>query len=353
MLTGDDLTLFNKIKAAAESTSDMQKVECVNKFSTWKANLNDLKKKADQIAKDNKAIADATTAIDNANKALGTLNQEYQKFAAGYQVKETVEQIAADLAAYDATKVTATNAADWEAAAKAISERIEAVYVALYGFEVPVIEGLIAQAREELLTYSGDKATMADAITFQEGKLKKAKDDVDAYLKDPKKGKSQKDALLEDLDNIESALNGYIKAMKDVNGTNLDAVIVANLEAEVKVQEDILDAAPANYSTAIQTALAGEFKAIKDDITTLKAYITTHKDEMSAYQANAEAMLKDIKDAIVALKAKADDLKAKEEAAAAEQAQIALANTWKTAQGLLDDADEDIAFMKSVIFNIR
>ena len=347
LLTGDDLTLFNKIKAAAESTSDMQKVECVNKFSTWKANLNDLKKKADQIAKDNKAIADAKTAIDNANKALGTLNQKYQEFAAGYQVKETVEQIAADLEAYDATKVTATNAADWEAAAKAISERIEAVYVALYGFEVPVIEGLIAQAREELLTYSGDKATMAKAIDFQEGKLKKAKDDVDAYLKDPKKGKSQKDALLEDLDNIESALNGYIKAMKDVNGTNLDAVIVANLEAEVKVQEDILDAAPANYSTAIQTALAGEFKAIKDDITTLKAYITTHKDEMSAYQANAEAMLKDIKDAIVALKAKADDLKAKEEAAAAEQAQIALANTWKTAQGLLDDADEDIAFMKS------
>ena len=346
LLTGDDLTLFNKIKAAAESTSDMQKVECVNKFSTWKANLNDLKKKADQIAKDNKAIADATTAIDNANKALGTLNQEYQKFAAGYQVKETVEQIAADLAAYDATKVTATNAADWEADAKAISERIEAVYVALYGFEVPVIEGLIAQAKEELLTYSGDKATMADAITFQEGNFKKAKDDVDAYLKDPKKGKSQKDAL-KDLKLIESALNGYIKAMKDVNGTNLDAVIVANLEAEVKVQEDILDAAPANYSTDIQTALAGEFKAIKDDITTLKAYITTHKDEMSAYQANAEAMLKDIKDAIVALKAKADDLKAKEEAAAAEQAQIALANTWKTAQGLLDAADEDIAFMKS------
>ncbi|UPS44984.1 hypothetical protein M1D30_02110 [Prevotella sp. E15-22] len=341
-----DKDLLKKITDAANSGKAEDKAECVNKFSTWKTNLNDLKKKADQIAKDNKAIADATTAIDNANKALGTLNQEYQEFAAGYQVKETVEQIAADLAAYDATKVTATNAADWEKAAKAISERIEAVYVALYGFEVPVIEGLIDQAKEELLTYSGDKAAMAEAINTQEGNLKKAKDDVAAYLKDPKKGKSQKDAL-KALQLIESALNSYIKAMKDVNGTNLDAVIVANLEAEVKVQEDILNAAPANYSTAIQTALTDEFKAIKDDITTLRTYITTHKDEMSAYQANAEAMLKDIKDAIVALKAKADDLKAKEEAAAAEQAQIALANTWKTAQGLLDDADEDIAFMKS------
>ena len=351
LLTGDDLKLFNKIKAAAESTSDMQKVECVNKFSTWKANLNDLKKKADQIAKDNKAIADSKTAINNANEALNLLNDKYQKYAAGYQVKETVEQIAADLAAYDATKVTATNAADWEAAAKAISERIEAVYVALYDFEVPVIEGLIGQAREELLTYEkDDKATIADGITIQENKLKDAKAEVEKYLKDPKKGKSKKATLLEDLNTIESALNGFINTILKANGgeeTNLNAVIVANLEAEVKVQEDILNAAPANYSTAIQTALTDEFKAIKADITTLKTYITTHKDEMSAYQANAEAMLKDIKDAIVALTAKADDLKAKEEAAAAEQAQIALANTWKTAQGLLDDADEDIAFMKS------
>lgn len=351
LLTGDDLKLFNKIKAAAESTSDMQKVECVNKFSTWKANLNDLKKKADQIAKDNKAIADSKTAINNANEALNLLNDKYQKYAAGYQVKETVEQIAADLAAYDATKVTATNAADWEAAAKAISERIEAVYVALYDFEVPVIEGLIGQAREELLTYEkDDKATIAEGITIQENKLKDAKAEVEKYLKDPKKGKSKKATLLEDLNTIESALNGFINTILKANGgeeTNLNAVIVANLEAEVKVQEDILNAAPANYSTAIQTALTDEFKAIKADITTLKTYITTHKDEMSAYQANAEAMLKDIKDAIVALTAKADDLKAKEEAAAAEQAQIALANTWKTAQGLLDDADEDIAFMKS------
>ena len=351
LLTGDDLKLFNKIKAAAESTSDMQKVECVNKFSTWKANLNDLKKKADQIAKDNKAIADSKTAIDNANEALNLLNDKYQKYAAGYQVKETVEQIAADLAAYDATKVTATNAADWEKAAKAISERIEAVYVALYDFEVPVIEGLIGQAREELLTYEkDDKATIADGITIQENKLKDAKAEVEKYLKDPKKGKSKKATLLEDLKTIESALNGFINTILKANGgeeTNLNAVIVANLEAEVKVQEDILDAAPADYSTAIQTALTDEFKAIKADITTLKTYITTHKNEMSAYQANAEAMLKDIKDAIVALKAKADDLKAKEEAAAAEKAQADLANTWKTAEGLLTTADGKIAFMKS------
>lgn len=351
LLTGDDLELFNKIKAAAESTSDMQKVECVNKFSTWKANLNDLKKKADQIAKDNKAIADSKTAIDNANEALNLLNDKYQKYAAGYQVKETVEQIAADLAAYDATKVTATNAADWEKAAKAISERIEAVYVALYDFEVPVIEGLIGQAREELLTYEkDDKATIADGITIQENKLKDAKAEVEKYLKDPKKGKSKKATLLEDLKTIESALNDFINTILKANGgeeTNLNAVIVANLEAEVKVQEDILDAAPADYSTAIQTALTDEFKAIKADITTLKKYITTHKDEMSAYQANAEAMLKDIKDAIVALKAKADDLKAKEEAAAAEQAQADLAKTWENAEKLISDADGKIAFMKS------
>lgn len=348
LLTGNDLTLFNTIKTAAYSTSDTQRVKCVNTFSTWKANLNDLKKKADQIAKDNKAIANAKTAINNANEALGILNLKYQEFAAGYQVKETVEQIAADLEAYDATKVTATNAAEWEAAAKDISERIEAVYVALYGFEVPVIEGLIAQAKEELLTYAGaDKATMAEAITIQEGKLEKAEDDVAAYLKDPKKGKSQKAALLEDLDNIESALNGYIKAMKDANGTNLDAVIVENLNAEVATQQNILNKALNGYSDAIKAALDDDKIAIQNAINALTKYITDHADEMSAYQTNAEAMLQDIKDAIAELKAAAADLKAKEDAAAAEQAQIALANTWKTAQGLLDDAEEDIAFMKS------
>lgn len=346
-----DKGAFESIVAKATSTAAADRKDCVSNFASYKKTLNDLKAKADQIAKDNKAIADATTAINSANEALDLLNDKYQKYAAGYQVKETVEQIAADLAAYDAEKVTATNAADWEKAAKAISERIEAVYVALYDFEVPVIEGLIGQAREELLTYEkDDKATIADGITIQENKLKDAKAEVEKYLKDPKKGKSKKATLLEDLKTIESALNGFINTILKANGgeeTNLNAVIVANLEAEVKVQEDILNAAPADYSTAIQTALTDEFKAIKADITTLKTYITTHKDEMSAYQANAEAMLKDIKDAIVALKAKADDLKAKEDAAAAEQAQIALANTWKTAQGLLDDADEDIAFMKS------
>jgi hypothetical protein len=351
LLKDTDKGTFEGIVDKATSTAAADRKACVDNFASYKKTLNDLKAKADQIAKDNKAISDAQTAINSANFALYLLNDKYQKYAAGYQVKETVEQIAADLAAYDAEKVTATNAADWEKAAKAISERIEAVYVALYDFEVPVIEGLIGQAREELLTYEkDDKATIAEGITIQENKLKDAKAEVEKYLKDPTKGKSKKATLLEDLKTIESALNGFINTILKANGgedTNLNAVIVANLEAEVKVQEDILDAAPANYSTAIQTALTDEYKAIKADITTLRTYITTHKDEMSAYQANAEAMLKDIKDAIVALKAKADDLKAKEDAEAAEQALIALAQTWKTAEGLLTTADGKIVFMKS------
>ena len=346
LLTGDDLKLFNKIKAAAESTSDMQKVECVNKFSTWKANLNDLKKKADQIAKDNKAIADATTAIQTAKGEIAALLADYQTFAAGYEVKDAAEQIAENLKAYDATKVTATNAADWEAAAKAISERILAVYNDLYDKEVVAIEGLISMANEENLTYSGDNAAMTTAITAEEGKLTDAKTEVEKYLKDPKKGKSKQATLLYELKNIESALNGLIKTMTDANG-NLNATIKANLEGEVNTQQNALNKALDGYSNDIKTNLATDKAAIQTAINNLTTYIINHANEMSAYKANAEAMLQDVKDAIAQLKADAADLKVKEDADAEETAQTNLANTWKTAEGLLTTADGKIAFMKS------
>lgn len=346
LLTGDDLKLFNKIKAAAESTSDMQKVECVNKFSTWKANLNDLKKKAGQIAKDNKAIADAKTAIQTAKGEIAALLADYQTFAAGYEVKDAAEQIAENLKAYDATKVTATNAADWEAAAKAISERILAVYNDLYDKEVVAIEGLISMANEENLTYSGDNAAMTTAITAEEGKLTDAKAEVEKYLKDPKTGKSKQATLLYELKNIESALNGLIKTMTDANG-NLNATIEANLKGEVNTQQNALNKALDGYSNDIKTTLATDKAAIQTAINNLTTYIINHANEMSAYKANAEAMLQDVKDAIAQLKADADDLKAKEEADAAEKAQAYLANTWKTAEGLLTTADGKIAFMKS------
>lgn len=344
-----DKDLLKKITDAANSGKAEDKAECVNKFSTWKGNLNDLKAKADELYKNKQAREAAEKAIKDAETESATLLADYQNFKAGYEVKADVEKIAEDLKAYDDEKVTATNAADWEAAAKAISERILAVYNNLYDKEVVAIEGLIDQAREELLTYAGtdkEKADMAEAITIQENKLKDAKAEVEKYLKDPKKGRSKKATLLDDLDKIEDALNKLIATMTDANG-NLNATIKANLEADLATQQSDLNNALKGYSDDIQEALDNDKKAIQKAIGNLTDYIDDHAPEMSAYQANAEAMLQDVKDAIAQLKADAADLKAKEEAAAAEKAQADLANTWKTAEGLLTPADVKIAFMKS------
>ncbi|WP_288276280.1 hypothetical protein [uncultured Prevotella sp.] len=341
-----DKDLLKKITDAANSGKAEDKAECVNKFSTWKGNLNDLKAKADELYKNKQAREAAEKAIKDAETESATLLADYQNFKAGYEVKADVEKIAEDLKAYDDEKVTDANAVEWKAAAEAISARILEVYNNLYDKEVVAIEGLISMANEENLTYSGDNAAMTKAITAEEGKLKEAKTEVEKYLKDPKKGKSKKATLLDDLDKIEDALNKLIATMTDANG-NLNATIKANLKADLATQQSDLNNALKGYSDDIQEALDNDKKAIQKAIGNLTDYIDDHAPEMSAYQANAEAMLKDIKDAIAELKADAADLKAKEEAAAAEQAQIALANTWKTAQGLLDDADEDIAFMKS------
>lgn len=343
-----DKDLLKKITDAANSGKAEDKAECVNKFSTWKGNLNDLKAKADELYKNKQAREAAEKAIKDAETESATLLADYQNFKAGYEVKADVEKIAEDLKAYD-EKVTDANAVEWKAAAEAISARILEVYNNLYDKEVVAIVGLIDQAREELLTYAGtdkEKADMAEAITIQENKLKDAKTEVEKYLKDPKKGKSKKATLLDDLDKIEDALNKLIATMTDANG-NLNATIKANLEADLATQQSDLNNALKGFSDDIQEALDNDKKAIQKAIGNLTDYIDDHAPEMSAYQANAEAMLKDIKDAIAELKAAAADLKDKEDADAAAAAQDALDKTWKAIDDLLSAAEGQLAFMNS------
>ena len=340
-----DKDLLKKITDAANSGKAEDKAECVNKFSTWKGNLNDLKAKADELYKNKQAREAAEKAIKDAETESATLLADYQNFKAGYEVKADVEKIAEDLKAYD-EKVTDANAVEWKAAAEAISARILAVYNDLYDKEVVAIEGLISMANEENLTYSGDNAAMTKAITAEEGKLKDAKTEVEKYLKDPKKGKSKKATLLDDLDKIEDALNKLIATMTDANG-NLNATIKANLKADLATQQSDLNNALKGYSDDIQEALDNDKKAIQKAIGNLTDYIDDHAPEMSAYQANAEAMLKDIKDAIAELKAAAADLKDKEDAAAAAAAQDALDKTWKAIDDLLSAAEGQLAFMNS------
>lgn len=318
LLTGNDKTLFNTIKTAANSTSEDKKKQCVNKFSTWKGNLNDLKTTADRLAAEKAAKEAAETAIDNANGALDDLIADYQKFAAGYQVKETVEQIAADLAPYDKTKVTPSNAAEWKTAAEGISERIEAAYVALYDFEVPVLEGLIDKAKEELVTYSKpDKATISANVTTEETNLNDVKTAV-AKAPTAPGYKTKKSALLNDLKSIETNLYTEITKLTEGNQTNINQAIIDNLNNLIAVEQGRMTTslkllnvgANDKYYTPVvgalkyyqvTSAINSEKNAIEGSIDNLNDYIADHEDQIVSYEANAKAMLEDIKAAVTTL----------------------------------------------------
>lgn len=320
LLTGQDKGKFESIVAKANSTDDADRKACVSNFATYKSDLNNLKTKADQLAAEKAAKEAAETAIDNANGALTALTACYQLYAAGYQVKADVEQIAEDLKAYDKSKITASNAAAWKTAVEAISARIEAVYVALYDFEVPVLEGLIATAKEELLTYSkDDKADITANVTAEENNLKAVKEAV-AKPSTASGYKTKKNALI-DLKSIETNLNTEIKKLTDGNQTNINATIVAGLEAQIEVVEGrivdalknlnvglsgnqrhfYLDVKNVKQYYATTSAITAEKTAIENSIDDLDDYITDNADQIVAYEANAKAMLEDIKAAVTTL----------------------------------------------------
>ena len=352
LLTDNDKTSFDNIKsrvnsaAAATKITNSDRKSCVSNFTSWKNTLNDLKAKADQIAKDNATIAATVNAIQNAETVVSELSLDYINYAAGSQVKAAVEQIVEDLMQYDDEKVTIQNAAAWKTAVEAIVANVTTVYGNLYDAEVTAIEGLIAKAKEENLTYAGaNKATIANNITAEENKLKAVNEAV-ALASDKPGYKSKKTALQGDLKLIEKALNGYIKTMTDANETNLNGVIVENLNAQVDAQQKALNKSLdvlKNYTVpATLTATKAEIQDAIDGIDGLKGYITDHADEMASYQANAEAMLADITAAIEQLKADAQAEKVKQDEKAAADALAALNQTWKDAQQKIDLASEEI-----------
>lgn len=342
ILSGNDLNSYYDILDAAYYNG----AKCVANFASYKSTLNELKAKAQQIEKDNAAIAAAEAARTDAATALAGLQAAYPDFAAGHEVKATVEEIAKDLEAFNGD-VTVGNAADVKTGTEAISARVAAVYPVLYDAELVVIEGgadekgLIAKAKEENLTYGGDKAAMTTAINAQEANLKAAKDAVAANDKDPKTGKNRK-AALTDLKNIETALNGFIKTMADANDTNLDGVIKESLDAKVAAQQTALDnSLNALYGYSVPSKLTDTWNAIQFDIDEVEAYIYAHADEMAAYQANAEAMLADIEPQINDLKAAAEAEKVKQDEAAAAAALANLNNTWGKSEQLIQNANNN------------
>lgn len=345
-LEGSDKTSYINISNRVNSTEEKDKAFCVSNFSDLKASLNELMAKAEQKHKDNQAIADAKGVITDANNAATELSDDYINYGAGNTVKATIEQILADLAAYDKDKVTISNAADWKAAAAAIKGRVTAAWGALFDAEVTVIEGLISKAKEENLTYNGDKAAIATLIEVEEGKLTAAQTAVAKEVGKPGY-KTKKDALQGDLKNIEAALNGYIKVLTDANETNLNGVIVDNLNAQVNTQQTALNnSLNVLNGYTVPTALQAAKSDIQTAINQLKQYIIDHADAMASYQTNAEQMLTDIKTAIGQLTADAQAEKVRQDEANAAQALATLNNTWKAAQQLITVASGQISVMK-------
>ena len=371
--TPNDQDRYADIKYYANSTYAYYKAYCVTNFANWKAELNEIKAMADQLAADKAAIAAATTAINVANNALKALIADYPKFAAGYQVKADVEAIAATLQNYPIDGLNATNAADWEAAAKAIytpaagttleSGTIIDVYNKLFDAEVETINGLIATAKEENLTYSGgtpglsDKATISARISAQETALAAAQEAV-AKNPDETGYKTKKDALLNDLSGIELILNADIETMTTGNETNINDVIKANLEQLVNNQQDRLDVVLDDLQYGgycnvygywkpylVPSALNTDKVNIQKAIDALNQYIFDHASEIDAYQANAREMLQDITADITALANKVSDEKARQDKANENNGFSVLRNLWNTIQGSIDSAQDQIEWM--------
>ena len=333
-----DKTLYNQIGILIGTNP----AGCVTNFSTYKKNLNDIKARAAQVDIDQQNIADATTAITTANNDYKNLAAYYNTVAAGVAVKVEVETIQTELQAISGD-VTKDNAVEWkEKAVKISSEEIPTVYNNLFDAEVVVIEGtdgnggLIAKAREENITYSGDKAAMTTQINTQAEGLGVAKAAVE---KEPgTAGYKTKEEALADLKNIESAMNGIIKVITDANGTNLNDVVKEDLNNRKNtLQTNLNNSLNVLNGYTIPAALSTKKDNIQTSINNLGEYInTTHADEMVAYQENALAMITDIDDAIKALKDDAQTEKNKQDKQAADAAIANLNNTWNEAQGLID-----------------
>ena len=348
----------------------------VDNFARYKANLQRIKANADQIGADHQAINNATAAINTANGELAQLISDYQLFAAGYEVKATVDQIAADLEAHPAAGVTdATIAPTEQAAAEAISVRIANVYNDLFDAEVLAIENLITTAKQENLTYSGATPTKADLsgwITAEEGKWNLAKTAVTKATDDPAY-KTKHDALLDggyanNLKDVEANLNYYIKIMADANETNINNVIKGNLDDLVSTQQtrlynalrvlnvnlnwwentnQYIDIYGNGQDYTAPTDLTDRQNDINDDITDLFDYIYDHRNEMVAYEANVKAMLEDIKKAISQLEADAQTEKANQDAANESDCNTTLSNTWNGVISTIGHAKDYIKDMKA------
>lgn len=341
---------------------------CVSNFSNYKQRLAELKVIAEQNKADWTAINNTQNVISAANTALSTLVTDYQNFVAGYNVKTAVEQIAAELSNYPSSAVTKANSDSWKEQVEAIykaafgttpeSGKIITVYNNLYDKEIVVIDSLINKAKEENLTYGdeSDRTTMSGLIDGQKTSfeaVKKAVNDGD---------KTKKDALKLNLKNIELALNGYLKTMKDGNETNTDEVVKQELLAQVNTQDNELYNAMTNLNEYVNSyyytdiyyryhyyyvtnALRIEKSRISSLISDLQTYISNHANEMLAYKPNAEAMLAEISTAITTLKSNAQEERTRQEEEYVYNDEYNVIYEWSLVQNLVTYASGTLGTM--------
>lgn len=368
-LQGTDLQSYNILNNLIDSPFTDDKQYRVNNFSTMKAELQRLKAVAEKYAADQVAIGETTDAINTAETAVNGLVADYGKFAAGFEVKADVEAVQAELAKYPVDGVTAENAEAWKTAAEAIPGAVTEVYNKLFDKEDAAIKDLIKQAKEENLTYKYEgadpeltKEALSAKITAEEGKLTAAETDVARDSEDAQY-KTKKDALTDgtyanNLKNVESMLNGYIKTMTTGNGTNIDQAILEVLNGGVNTQTNRLNTlyngiATAeyrdvtnywkNYSTAEVEATKTEIETSIGDV---EAYINAHEQEIAAYESNVEAMQADINTALDNFETLVNTEKEKQRLAFVAADEQAIADKWATSENNIGGAEASIENME-------
>ena len=343
-LTGSDIYSYNDINYyinKANSGNASAKRILVNNFETYKSELQRLKEVAAQNAADTAAKLAANNAIAAAQTALDNACNSAEDFVAYSEVKAELDAIKNQLEALPT--VTAANAEDVKVQAEAIEAAVNAALENLYDAEVKAITALINTANEEYITYAAnhtdaENATQKDVIDAQ----KDALNDVMAAvaLAADKPGHKSKVEALDDLANIETALNDVIRALQDANETNLNADIVSDLKAKVNSSYNNLNSVYGNYlySGIWNGEIVNDYYAINDAITELNNYIDEKAENMAAYKANVEAKIDEIEANITALSDKAAQLKSEYDEQQAANALAALNATWQEAESAIATA---------------
>ena len=318
--------------------------EALKNFDTVKAGLTTLKNTAETNKANHEKIDKAKTDIDATQDALADAYTTLDDYAAGAQLKGKLDAIQAQLDAVG--DIDLDKADDATALAKTLTDQIKDITTnQLFDAEMEVLNGLVAQANDDYITYAGivDEAEYTATKAEIDGYEKQIKD-VNAAVT-AKKNPETKESQLAMLQTIEQGLNSVIKKMQDKNGTNKSTEIVADLKAQLTAQQTAANAAAKVYTGTVATVksdIAADKTAIDNAIADAQAYVTSHADDIAAYKANVEAKIADITAAVEALQKKAQEAEDEYQSGLLQKVE----DTFADAQAAIDDAATKLAEAK-------